>query len=111
MALLRTFKFLSVLGLAATVGLAQAQYSSSNITLYKQYTPAQLGSSGGNSCWGYVSPSGREYALMGCDNKVAFVEITDPANPVFFASIPHASNLWGDIKTYGTVAYAVTELG
>ena len=61
---------------------AQAQFQSSNVTLYKQFTLAQLGASSGNSCWGYVSPSGREYAIMGCSNKAAFVEITLPFPPI-----------------------------
>ena len=67
------------------------------------------GSTGSNDCWGYVSDSGREYALMGLSNQLAFVEITDPASPVWFASIPHGNNLWGDVKVYQDYAYFVTE--
>ena len=36
----------------------------------------------GNDCWDYVSPSGREYALMGLYNEVAVVEVTSPSDPV-----------------------------
>ena len=32
----------------------------------------------GNDCWGFVSPSGREYALMGTSSGTAVVEITNP---------------------------------
>jgi choice-of-anchor B domain-containing protein len=67
--------------------------------------------SGGNDCWGYVSPSGREYALMGLRDAVAVVEITDAAQPVIVASIPHQDSNWCDIRTYGTHAYAVNESG
>ena len=104
------FNTLLALGLVV-IGVApiQAQFTASNVTLYKQYTLSQLSASSGNSCWGYVSPSGREYALMGCNNKTAFVEITDPANPVYFASVSHLSGSWSDIKTYGSVAYVGTE--
>ncbi len=65
----------------------------------------------GNDCWGYVSPSGREYALMGLDSATAFVEITDPANPVVLASIADNTSTWSDIKIYGEFAYNVNETG
>lgn len=88
---------------------AGAQYNFNRVTLLANMSPTLFGSSGGNDCWGYVSPSGREYALMGLRNQVAFVEVTDPKNPVWFASVPHINSTWGDIKVYGHHAYAVTE--
>lgn len=89
--------------------VSQAQFSSSNVTLYKQYTLSQMSASSGNSCWGYVSPSGREYALMGCNNKLFVVEITNPANPSVVGSISHINSTWADIKTYKTACYLGTE--
>jgi len=97
-----------VLGFA-DIQPAAAEFPAQNVALYSQIDLATFGVSSGNDCWGYVSPSGREYALMGLANKVAFVDITDPANPVWFASIAHASNIWGDIKVHAHVAYIVTE--
>ncbi len=67
--------------------------------------------SSGSDCWGYVSPSGREYALMGLREAVAVVEITDPAGPVLVAEISHSNSNWCDIKTFGTYCYAVNETG
>jgi choice-of-anchor B domain-containing protein len=65
----------------------------------------------GNSCWGYVSPSSREYALMGLSNQVAVVEITTPASPVIRGSVSHTGSAWCDIKVFGQYAYAVNESG
>ncbi len=65
----------------------------------------------GNDCWGYTSPSGREYAIMGLSHGAAFVEITDPANPQVLNIIPHTGSLWGDIKVHGAYAYVVNEGG
>lgn len=70
-----------------------------------------LGSASGNDCWGYVSPSGREYAIMGLQNGFGFVEITDPVNPVIVASIPGPDSLWHDVKVIGHYAYGVSEGG
>lgn len=106
---MRTLKLIfAILGSVLCLS-AFAQYGSSKVSLYAQLNLATLGASNGNDCWGYVSPSGREYALMGCNNKVAFVEITNPSQPVYFASIPHSSSLWGDIKVYRDHAYIVSE--
>ena len=32
-----------------------------------------------NDCWGYVAPSGREYALIGLSNGTGVYEVTVPA--------------------------------
>ncbi len=65
----------------------------------------------GNDCWGYVSSSGREYALMGLRTAVGVVEITNPTQPVIIAEVTHSSSNWCDIKVYGDHAYAVNESG
>ncbi|MGI8923628.1 MAG: choice-of-anchor B family protein [Fimbriimonadales bacterium] len=97
----------AVIGIAATT--AHSQFTFSKVALRTHIDLATFGADNGNGCWGYVSPSGREYAIMGLSNKVAFVEITDPAKSDWFASIPHANGLWADIKVYGNYAYVVTE--
>lgn len=87
---------------------ASAQFGD-KVTELGRVTLAQLQASSGNDCWGYVSATGREYALMGCNNKLAVIEITNPANPVIIKTISHTSSTWSDIKTYGNYAYSVTE--
>ena len=65
----------------------------------------------GNDCWGYISPSGRQYALMGLSNGTAFVEITDPGNAQIVEVISGPNSLWHDIKVYQDHAYVVSEGG
>lgn len=64
-----------------------------------------------NSCSGYVSPGGREYAILGLYAGTAFVDITDPGDPVIVASIQGPSSLWRDMKVFGSTCYAVSEGG
>jgi choice-of-anchor B domain-containing protein len=64
-----------------------------------------------NSCWGYTSPSGREYAIIGLYSGTGFVEITDPANAQIVAHIVGPNSLWRDVKTHGTYCYAISEGG
>jgi len=63
----------------------------------------------GNDCWGYTSPSGREYALMGLRRGLGVAEITDPGDPQVLAVIDGPPSTWRDIKVLGPFAYVVTE--
>lgn len=65
----------------------------------------------GNDCWGYVSPSGREYALMGTSRATIVVEITDPGNAQVVERIQGPTSIWRDIKVYQDRAYSVSEGG
>ncbi|MBI5433944.1 MAG: choice-of-anchor B family protein [Planctomycetes bacterium] len=69
------------------------------------------GADNANSCWGYVSPSGREYGIIGLSNGTAFVEITNPGNATVVATITGPTSLWRDVKTYQTYCYAISEGG
>ncbi len=69
-----------------------------------------------NDIWGWTSPAGEEYALIGTGDGMSIVRVTDPANPEFLGQLPTPSmfaNLWGDVATYdtpsGSFAYFVTE--
>lgn len=65
----------------------------------------------GSDCWGFVTKSGREIAIMGKANGHGFVDITDPTNPVVIGFIGSASSFWHDVKVVGDYAYAVNEGG
>jgi len=67
--------------------------------------------SNANDCWGYVSGSGREYAIIGTNRGTAFVEITTPTCPNLIAFIDGPVKLWRDIKVFQNYAYAVSEGG
>ncbi len=69
------------------------------------------GTNAANDCWGYVAPSGREYALIGLSLGTAFVEVTDPGNAQIVDVIAGPTSSWRDIKTYQQFAYAVSEGG
>jgi choice-of-anchor B domain-containing protein len=99
-------------GLAAPAG---AQFPSNNVSLYSANSWLDLselgGADNGNDCWAYVSPSGREYALMVVSNALFVVEITNPASPQIVGSVAHTNSLWGDVKVYQTYCYVSNESG
>jgi len=87
-------------------------FDSENVQLKSWLPLGSLdGADSGNDCWGYVSPSGREYALMGTSSGTVIVEITNPGNAQVVASLSGPNSLWRDIKTYGTYMYCVSEGG
>jgi choice-of-anchor B domain-containing protein len=62
-----------------------------------------------NDIWGYVSPSGREYAIVGLKDGTAFVEVTDPAAPRPIGSVAGPLSDWRDIAVHDEFAYVVNE--
>ena len=75
---------------------------------------SELGGNGaqGNDSWGWTDPdTGKEYALVCLTTGTAFVDITDPSNPLFLGRLPSASvnSPWRDVKTYNNYAFVVSE--
>ncbi len=93
---------------------AGTQFARSNVTLlsWMPLSDFGVGSGGnGNSCFGYTSPSGREYAIFGHSNGTAIIEITQPGNATIVAQISGPQSLWRDMRVYGAYAYAASEGG
>jgi len=67
-----------------------------------------------NDLWGWTDPeTGREYAVVGRADATAFVDLGDPANPVYLGELPHAAggtaSLWRDVKVYADHAFIVSD--
>jgi hypothetical protein len=59
-------------------------FSCDKVDLLGFLSPAALDSDGGNDLWGWEDPvTGTEYALMGLRNGVAFIDLSDPENPLY----------------------------
>lgn len=64
--------------------------------------------------WGWTDEaSGREFAIVSYTEGFAYVEITDPINPVITAVVPitatDTQRLWRDVKVYNNHAFMVGE--
>ncbi|MCB9915166.1 MAG: choice-of-anchor B family protein [Planctomycetes bacterium] len=99
--------------LVSGVGGGDVSFPAQGVTLVSWLPLGQLdpGSTSGNDCWGYVSGSGREYALIGLSDGTAFVDLADPSDPQVVSFQPGPPSLWRDVKTYQHYAYAVSEGG
>ena len=93
-------------------GGVAGDFSCSGIDLRSRVPLATMQGTGGNDIWGWVDPqTGNEYALMGMTNGTAFVDVTNPENPVFLGRLPTetVSSVWRDIKVYQGHAYVVAD--
>nr|AOE10257.1 regulator [uncultured bacterium]CCG00624.1 conserved hypothetical protein, secreted [uncultured Flavobacteriia bacterium] len=71
-----------------------------------------FGADNANDSWGWTDPDdGTEYALVGLDNGTAFLNISDPINPIYLGKLPThtSSSLWRDVKVYNNYAFVVSE--
>lgn len=95
-------------------GLAAGIYPCDNVEMYSFLGIPDLG--GGNiefnDIWGWTDPlDGKEYVLLGKTNGTAFVDISDPLNPIYLGSLAThtVSSIWRDIKVYNNYAFIVSE--
>ena len=105
--------FVAVAQTPCTNGFAGA-YPCDGYDLLSHIDLNVLGSSAGNDSWGWVDPdNGEEYAIVGLRNGTAFINITDPLNPVYLGKLPtHTDNsTWRDVKVYSNHAFIVSEAG
>ena len=71
-----------------------------------------FGADNANDSWGWTDPdNGTEYALIGLDNGTAFLDISNPVNPIYLGKLPThtSSSLWRDVKVYNNYAFVVSE--
>lgn len=71
----------------------------------------RFGTNHASDCWGWTSPSGVEYAMMGTLNSIVFIN-TETMTLVGQVSMPSDGCGWAswmDIKTYQHYAYFVSE--
>ncbi len=94
------------------LGLGGSPFVSSGVNLMSWIPLGDMGSPAtGADCWGYVSPSGREYALIGHELGTTVVEVSVPSNAQVIATLPGPASLWRDTKVFGDHAYSVSEGG
>ncbi|MDC3397264.1 choice-of-anchor B family protein [Flavobacteriales bacterium] len=89
-------------------------YPCSNVDLLSAMGVNQVGSGEMNDIWGWTDPlDGKEYVILGRTNGTAFIDISDPLNPVYLANVntETSSSLWRDIKVYNNHAFIVSEAG
>lgn len=86
------------------------QYPAHKVELMSSVPLAAMGGGKGSSLYGWTDPiTRREYAIFGRSNGTAFIDVTNPRNPVYVANLPTASGSvatdWREPKVYGNHAF------
>ena len=88
-------------------------FDCSEVDLLSQIPLATFNSVKANDSWGWTDPlDGKEYALICLNEATAFVDVSDPVNPVYLGQLPGESTehtTWRDVKTYANHAFIVSE--
>jgi choice-of-anchor B domain-containing protein len=72
----------------------------------------EMNGTSGNDCWGWTDPlDNKEYALMGTNSGITFIDITNPTDVVILGTLPTrtVNSSWRDVKVHNSVAYIVSE--
>jgi choice-of-anchor B domain-containing protein len=87
-------------------------YPCNNMELMSFLPIAAIGGSNMNDIWGWTDPlDGREYVIACKVNGTAFIDITDPINPIYLGQLPTQSfnSTWRDAKVYNNFCFIVSE--
>lgn len=88
-------------------------YPCHNIDLLSFVPLASMGCSGASDIWGWTDPlTNKEYAMLGCTNRTAFVDISDPVNPIFVGYLPShtGTSSWRELKAYANHAFIISDI-
>ena len=109
-----TLAFSSLSAQTPCVNGMAAGYPCSNVDFLSFTAGSDLGGGNMNDIWGWTDPVyGTEYVLLGRTSGTAFIDISDPVNPLYLGNLPASgsNSLWRDIKVDGNYAYVVSEAG
>jgi choice-of-anchor B domain-containing protein len=115
-------KFICTLSFTLIVFLMQSQTPCNNgmagsfpcdgYDLLSQIPLSTMGSNRANDSWGWTDPQdGKEYVIICLNEATAFIDVSDPLNPVYLGKLPtvNSSSTWRDAKTYNNYAFIVSE--
>lgn len=81
--------------------------------LISQIPLSTMNSVKANDSWGWTdAQDGKEYAIICLNEATAFIDISDPINPIYLGQLPGESSehsTWRDAKTYNDHVFIVSE--
>lgn len=90
------------------IGLLAITANAQNVNIVQRSRVPYPGTS---NIWGYVDTTGKEYALVGANDRTSIVNVTNPDTPIKRFSVPGPNSSWREIRTWGKYAYVTTEGG
>ena len=111
--ILQTVLKLSLLTSVMVLFVGKVGYTQPDSIYYMCYKDStRFGTFGGANCWGWTSPGGVDYAIMGVFNGIRFVNTETMLSEGFVAGPTGGicgGIVWREIKAYSHYCYAVSE--
>jgi choice-of-anchor B domain-containing protein len=103
---------LRIIFFIAFLAIVESSHSqiSSNVSLVAQLNPDTSSTGRYSGCWGYVSPVGNEYALIGGPLGTSIIDITDSTHIHTVDFVPGTEAQWREIKVVSHYAYVVSQV-
>lgn len=89
-----------------------AGFACRNVELLARLPTADIGGGNVADSWGWKDvQTGRYYALVARSNGTGFIDVTDPATPVYLGNLASTSGEqpWRDVKVYADHAFVVAD--
>ncbi|HEU4597064.1 MAG TPA: choice-of-anchor B family protein [Pyrinomonadaceae bacterium] len=107
---------LVALGFTPCVNGLAGTFPCHNVDLASFLPLDAIGGGTANDVWGWTDPqTGKEYAILGRSSGISFVDVSDPAQPIYLGNLPtHAQDpaheLWRGLKVYRNHVFVVSEI-
>ena len=96
---------------------AAAAFECDSVDLLSFLPVSAMGANRGmttNDVWGWTDPqSGKEIVLVGMSDQTAFVDVSNPGNPVYLGRLPMPStaraSVWRDMKVFNDHMFVVSD--
>jgi choice-of-anchor B domain-containing protein len=106
------FSYILVAQIPCENGFSGA-FPCSGYDLISQIPLATMNSVKANDSWGWTDPQdGKEYAIICLNEATAFIDVSEPLNPIYLGQLPGSSSdhtTWRDAKTYNNFVFIVSE--
>jgi len=100
------------MGNTPCIGGKAGPFPCRNIDLASFLPVSAIGGGTVNDVWGWTDPTtGKEYAIVGRSTGTAFVDLSNPEQPVYLGNLPAHSvdSIWRGVKVYGNHAFIISE--
>ena len=105
---------LVAMGKTPCVGGMAGTFPCHNVDLASFLPLTDIGGGTVNDLWGWTDPlTGKEYAIVGRSNGTAFVDLSNPEQPIYLGNLPTHSvdSVWRGVKVYANHAFIISEAG
>lgn len=106
-----TLLFVAILTWSSLCSQQQPDYNLEFVSTTGIEWPDSVSNRSYNDVWGWDSPDGRAYAILGCFHGTAIFDVTAPEAPSLVDFVSGPESTWRDFKDHDGYIYVTTDVG